>query len=437
MSTRRSAIATTGLMLFALFFGAGNLIFPPVIGAQSGENFGLAIVGFLLTGVLLPLAGVIAVATSGQGVSGLAGRLGKGFGLAFPTVVYLAIGPLYAIPRVATVSYELATRPLLAAFGRIDPWWGLPAHTTVFFVLSVALAFNPSRIAERVGRWLTPALLTLIVLLCVLVFAGQQPVHRSATPDFAAHPLAAGITRGYFTMDALASIVFGIVVIDALRSHQITLRRPLLRATTTAGLLAASLLGLVYTGLALVGTRVPGEAADGAELLRTAAEMALGSAGIAVFAAMVLLACLTTSIGLLNACSSYAVTLTSKFAWRSWLLAAAGVSLLLANLGLKTILFIVSPLTMVLYPMAIALIVVTLLDVVIPGHLRATYLGAVGVAGILGVVLAVQELGLSAPAQFLTWLPLWSSGMGWLLPALVGLVLGLIVDSFSGASNLG
>ncbi len=432
MNTPQTRVITTGLMLFALFFGAGNLIFPPVIGAQSGPSLLAAVTGFLLTGVLLPAAGVVAVASSGQGITGLAHRLGVGFGIGFPTAVYLAIGPCYAIPRVATVSYELATRPLLAAAGVVDPRWGLVVHSLVFFAVSVALAFNPSRIADRVGRWLTPALLALILLLCALVFIGQQPVHRDASDAFAAHAFAAGITRGYFTMDALASIVFGIVVIDALRGQVASGSRPLLRAAMAAGLLAAALLGLVYAGLAVVGTRVPGDPADGAGLLLTAARRSLGGAGLTVFAAIVLLACLTTAIGLLNACASYAVSLVPRPSWQGWLLVGAGISLLLANLGLEMILFIVGPLTMLLYPMAIALIVVTLLNVMVPGHLRATYFGAVGVAGLLGAVAAAAELGFATLSSWLAWLPSWDSGMGWLLPAMLGLVIGLAIDAISG-----
>lgn len=135
---------------------------------------------------------------------------------------------------------------------------------------------------------------------------------------------------------------------------------------------------------------------------------------------------------MIKTCASYAVSLVPRPSWQGWLLVGAGISLLLANLGLEMILFIVGPLTMLLYPMAIALIVVTLLNVMVPGHLRATYFGAVGVAGLLGAVAAAAELGFATLSSWLAWLPSWDSGMGWLLPAMLGLVIGLAIDAVSG-----
>ena len=143
----------------ALFFGAGNLIFPPVLGASAGDRFPAVMAGFLITGVLLPLVAVIAVSTSGEGILGLARRVGGRFGAVAPAAVYLSIGPLYAIPRVVTVAYELATRPVLELLGAAPDWWTLPVHAAGFLVVSVLIALRPSRLADRVGRWLTPALL--------------------------------------------------------------------------------------------------------------------------------------------------------------------------------------------------------------------------------------------------------------------------------------
>ena len=158
-STRSAvgAVLPTGLMLFALFFGAGNLIFPPLLGAASGRSFIPVMVGFLATGVLMPLITVVAVSTSGEGILGLARRVGPRFGTVMPLAVYLAIGPLYAIARVTTVAYELATRPVLELLGIQDSRLALLVHVTVFMGVSFSIARSPSRLADRVGRWLTPA----------------------------------------------------------------------------------------------------------------------------------------------------------------------------------------------------------------------------------------------------------------------------------------
>ena len=250
---RPGTTLVTGLMLFALFFGAGNLIFPPVLGASAGDRLPAVMAGFLITGVLLPLVAVIAVSTSGEGILGLARRVGGRFGAVAPAAVYLSIGPLYAIPRVVTVAYELATRPVLELLGAAPDWWTLPVHAAGFLVVSVLIALRPSRLADRVGRWLTPALLVLIAVLCVATIAGDDVVERAASGPYAAAPFSTGLTQGYLTMDVLAATVFGIVVIQTLRSRGIGSTGRVVRATAAAGGIAATLLAAVYIGLAMIG----------------------------------------------------------------------------------------------------------------------------------------------------------------------------------------
>ncbi|QQM68015.1 branched-chain amino acid transport system II carrier protein [Actinomyces weissii] len=426
-----ASVATTGLMLFALFFGAGNLIFPPVLGASAGQNLPVVMAGFLLTGVLLPLVSLIAVSTSGEGVLGLANRVGKRFGAVMPAVVYLAIGPLYAIPRVATVSYELATKPVLALLGYaaeehvltvfgylvVDP--ALALHAAVFFAMTLFLAITPSRLADRVGRYLTPLLLLLIAVLCVAVLLHEPVVERGAEPGFDVSPFATGLTRGYFTMDVLGAIVFGLVVISAVREQGFTGTRQVVRATSGAAAISALLLGLVYLGLALVGARVAGDPGNGTKLLSTAAQTSLGVWGTLVFAGIVLLACVTTAVGLLAAWAGYATSVLRLISFERHVVLGALVSFLLANLGLELILRIVSPVTLLLYPAAIALVVVTILDGVAPGHLRLTYVGATATASLLGVVSALADVGVTAPSSLLARTGLWNDATGWILPTLL------------------
>ena len=346
---RPGTTVVTGLMLFALFFGAGNLIFPPVLGASAGDRLPAVMAGFLITGVLLPLVAVIAVSTSGEGILGLARRVGGRFGAVAPAAVYLSIGPLYAIPRVVTVAYELATRPVLELLGAAPDWWTLPVHAAGFLVVSVLIALRPSRLADRVGRWLTPALLVLIAVLCVATIAGDDVVERAASGPYAAAPFSTGLTQGYLTMDVLAATVFGIVVIQTLRSRGIGSTGRVVRATAVAGGIAATLLAAVYIGLAMIGARTDGAADDGTALLRSAASSALGPAGVVVFAAIVILACLTTSVGLLSAWAGYAYAIVPRTTFSRHLVAGAACSLVLSNLGLAVIIRIVSPLTLLLY----------------------------------------------------------------------------------------
>lgn len=429
---RPGTTLVTGLMLFALFFGAGNLIFPPVLGASAGDRLPAVMAGFLITGVLLPLVAVIAVSTSGEGILGLARRVGGRFGAVAPAAVYLSIGPLYAIPRVVTVAYELATRPVLELLGAAPDWWTLPVHAAGFLVVSVLIALRPSRLADRVGRWLTPALLVLIAVLCVATIAGDDVVERAASGPYAAAPFSTGLTQGYLTMDVLAATVFGIVVIQTLRSRGIGSTGRVVRATAAAGGIAATLLAAVYIGLAMIGTRTGGAADDGTALLRSAASSALGPAGVIVFAAIVILACLTTSVGLLSAWAGYAYATLPRTTFSRHLIAGAGCALILSNLGLAVIIKIVAPLTLLLYPITITLVAATILDVVAPGRLRTAYTWPVAVAGVLGLVSALAEAGWDAPSALLARSGAWNGSTGWIAPTLLALVLGAALDVRAG-----
>ena len=418
---RVGTTVVTGLMLFALFFGAGNLIFPPVLGASAGIELSAVMAGFLMTGVLLPLVAVIAVSTSGEGILGLARRAGRRFGAVAPAAVYLSIGPLYAIPRVVTVAYE----PVLELAGADPGRWALLAHVAGFLAVSVLIALRPSRMADRIGRWLTPALLALITVLCVATMMRADVIDRAATGPYAASPFSTGLTQGYLTMDVLAATVFGIVVIQTLRSRGIDSTGGIVRGTAGAGVIAAACLAAVYVGLAMIGARTDGTADDGTALLRTAASNALGSAGIIVFAAIVTLACLTTSIGLLSAWAGYAYATLPRVSFRRHLVIGAGCAFVLSNLGLAVIITIVSPLTLLLVAAAI-------IDVVAPGRLRTAYIWPVAVASALGLVSALSKAGWRSPSALLARTGVWNDSTGWIMPTLLALAIGVAADMLAG-----
>ena len=431
-----TSIVTTGLMLFALFFGAGNLIFPPLLGAASGDSLPMVMIGFLVTGVLLPLATIVAVSTSGEGILGLARRVGPRFGAVMPLAVYLSIGPFYAVPRVTTVAYDLATLPVLEMMGIHNSRWAQAAHVAAFLGVSILIALRPSRLADSIGRWLTPALLLLLAVLCGATILTAPGLDRPAIDPYASAPMTTGLTQGYLTMDVLSASVFGIVVISSLRERGFTTPGRLVRGTTIAGAIAAVLLGAVYVGLALIGTRSPGditsETTEGTELLRAAASLTLGRGGVIVFAGIVVLACLTTAVGLLASWAGYAYTAWPAVSFNRQLAAGTLVSFVLANLGLKAILKITAPLLFLLYPLAICLVVVTLVDALAPGRLRAAYLWSVSVAGVLGLVSALTEAGWTMPSDLLSRTGLWDNSTGWIVPALFALGIGLVLDVRAG-----
>ena len=431
-----TSIVTTGLMLFALFFGAGNLIFPPLLGAASGGSLPMVMIGFLVTGVLLPLATIVAVSTSGEGILGLARRVGPRFGAVMPLAVYLSIGPFYAVPRVTTVAYELATLPVLELMGIHNSSWAQAMHVAAFLGVSILIALRPSRLADSIGRWLTPALLLLLAVLCGATILTAPGLDRPAIDPYASAPMTTGLTQGYLTMDVLSASVFGIVVISSLRERGFATPGRLVRGTTIAGAIAAVLLGAVYVGLALIGTRSPGditsETTEGTELLRAAASLTLGRGGVIVFAGIVVLACLTTAVGLLASWAGYAYTAWPAVSFNRQLAAGTLVSFVLANLGLKAILKITAPLLFLRYPLAICLVVVTLVDALAPGRLRAAYLWSVSVAGVLGLVSALTEAGWTMPSDLLSRTGLWDNSTGWIVPALLALGIGLVLDVRAG-----
>ena len=303
--------------------------------------------------------------------------------------------------------------------------------------VSFSIARSPSRLADRVGRWLTPALLALLALLCGAAILMSPGVEREAIGSYASHPLTNGLTQGYLTMDVLAATVFGIVVITSLRERGLTSPRALVRGTILSGGIAAALLGLVYIGLAVLGTRTRGQITadtkDGTELLRNAASSTLGTSGVVIFAAIVILACLTTAVGLLASWAGYAYTAWPAVSFNRQLAACAIVSFTLANLGLSAILKIAGPLLFLLYPFAIALVAVTLVDALVPGRLRAAYQWCVSTAGIFGSVAAITAAGWEGPSKLLARTGLWNDSTGWIPPALVALGIGMLLDILSGA----
>jgi len=241
-----------GLMLFALFLGAGNIIFPPLLGQLSGEALVVSVIGFLITGVGLPLLAVIAIAKSGGDLESLASRVHPLFGLSFTIVVYLVIGPLFAIPRTATVSYEIGVIPFLSESIASDRW-SLVLFSLLFFTITILFALNPTKLVDRIGRILTPLLIIVIGLLAIkslITPMGKIGVARDAYKD---SPFFESFLQGYLTMDVLAALVFGIVVIQALHDKGITDSKVLVRSTIFSGLIAAIGLSLVYIVLSYIG----------------------------------------------------------------------------------------------------------------------------------------------------------------------------------------
>lgn len=415
----KRALFAIALMLFSMFFGAGNLIFPPMLGANAGDNFVPAVTGFLISGVALPVLAIIAIALSGQDIRALAARAGTVFTIVFSIAIYLSIGTFFGIPRTGAVSFSTAVSP-------ITGWESTLASVgfnLVFFAVATWLALNPSGLVDRLGKVLTPALLALLVVLIVLSLFQLHNPGAAPAEEYAASPFPAGLMEGYFTMDSLAALAFGILVISAIKEQKIANPLP---GTTMAALGAGALLGTIYLGLAIMGSRIPeGQSyKDGATLLSHASLQVLGFPGQVVLGGVVLLACLTTAVGLLAATSEFFNYLVPKISYRAWLMTFAVVSFGIASGGLETVISIATPIIVFIYPVAMTVIIGAVVKPILP-----LYWGfAIPAWGVFlwSVVDKIVTLQSGAPIE----LPLVNADFTWLAPAIVGLAVGASIDFF-------
>jgi len=430
----RNEIIAIGLMLFALFFGAGNLIFPPALGQASGTNLWPSIIGFLLTGVGLPLLGVLAIGVSGHDdVQSLANKINPTFSLIFTVALYLSIGPFFAIPRTGTVSYEIGIAPFLPEMnGGFNV--GLLIYTIIYFAIVGYLSLNPSKIVDRVGKVMTPIL--LICLLIVLIATVINPLDKPLAPigDYVDNAFFKGFQEGYLTMDTLASFVFGIIVINAIKENGITSKGGIAKATIKAGLIAAGALGVIYLGLAYLGATTnyaAGQANNGGALLTYAANVHFSVWGNIILGFAILFACLTTSIGLITSCASYFSKMFPRYSYKTLAIVFTVFSAAVANIGLSLLITISVPVLVAIYPLAIVLIFLTFSDPLFKGRV-SVYRWSMLFTGIFSVIDGIKAAGLQLEGlySFLSqYLPLFDAGMGWVVPALVGVVIGFIFPS--------
>ena len=425
---RGKQLILVGFTLFSMFFGAGNLIFPPFLGAQAGVDTWPAMVGFALSAIGFPILGVVAVARSG-GLEHLAGRVHPRFAQVFTFLIYLAIGPCLAIPRTASTSFEMAAVPFLgegAPVGVIQL-----AYSAAFFAVAFLVALRPEKLTDRLGRVLCPCLLALIVI----VFAGCliRPVgyYGAAQGGYAALPAVQGFLDGYQTMDTIAALNFGLVIALNIRAKGVEQEEAVVGGTVRAGWIAGAVLLAVYAMLAHVGAMAGGVfpgATNGTQVLTQMVPALFGQWGAVILAAIFLIACLNTCVGLISCCSAYFHQICPRFSYRVWAAFFALVSMVISNAGLNQIIALSTPVLGVLYPVAIVLIVLSLLHRWL-GRFGRVYPVTVGVTGVFSVLFALDGLGIKVPG--LSALPMAGVGLGWLIPACIGVLAGVLFSAFA------
>ena len=436
MKLSRRNMQTVSFMLFSLFFGAGNLIFPPFLGQNAGASTPAAMIGFLVTAVILPVLGVIVVARF-DGLDKLAGHVGKRFSLVFTLLIYLSIGPGLGIPRAASVPFEMAVAPYLPESANVRLF--LLVYSLVFFLAALWLCLNPGKLVKRIGNFLTPSLLLLLLFLFVsFLFRGERAF---AAPQraYASAPLLRGFAEGYQTMDTIAALNFGLVIATTLTNFGLSEKRDQLRHTVRAGLLAGGILALVYLALGYMGMCSSGVypvQENGAWTLRCIVYQLFGAPGAVLLAAIFTLACLTTCVGLINSISQYFSTLFRFFGYRQWVYCITAGAFLICNLGLTTILKISIPILNAIYPVAILLILLGLSHGLWKGN-ALVYPLAAGATGCVSLVYALYEAGvpLGAVGNLFEHLPLFDQGFGWLWAALLAIPVSLIGNAMQKQKN--
>lgn len=406
---------SVALMLFAMFFGAGNFIFPPMLGQSAGKNLYEAILFFGLTAVALPILGIAAVAKIGS-LEGITKRVSFKFSIIFTFVIYIVIGPLFGIPRAATTPFEVVLAPFISK--DYHSIW-LLVYTFVYFLINYIICVNPSKLVDAIGGILTPIMLILILVL--FAWAIIFPMGDLALPkgDYINYPATSGFLEGYQTMDALASLVFAGVVVKSMKSLGIKDNRLLVSSTIKAGVLSGALLMCVYLMLSYIGAtsvNIFDNVKNGAELLSLITNHLFGKAGNFVLGAIFLLACFTTTVGLLTSIAEFFSDFSKKFSYKQWLIIWSVISFLIANIGLEMIIKSSIPILKIIYPVAIVIILLALVSNFIESS-KLIYRSCIYLTLIISLFSTLDGYGLKF--GFLRFLPFYEIGLGWVTPLVV------------------
>ena len=422
-SLRTRDIVALGFMTFALFIGAGNIIFPPIVAQQAGEHVWLAAFGFLITAVGLPVITIVALSRVEGSIQILSSPLGKAASILLTVICYLAVGPLFATPRTATVSYEIG---FSSYFGNDAS--SLMIYSVIYFAVVTLVSLYPNKILDTVGYFLSPLKIIALVILgvaAVVIPASNPP---AAIGNYVNSPVTEGIVNGYLTMDTLGALVFGIVIVRAITSRGVTDQKLITKYAVNAAIISGIGLTLVYLSLFKLGLgshEIAPNAANGAIILHAYVQHAFGDMGAYFLASMIFIACMVTAIGLTCACAEYFSTLT-KIPYKVFVFILVGFSLLISNLGLTKLIAVSVPVLSAIYPPAIAVILLSFCSqwfkqpsrVIAPTTL---------VAFIFGIIDGIKVAGFELPT-LLQNLPLSEQNLAWFIPSMIVLIIAAIVD---------
>ena len=414
-------IIVVGFALFSMFFGAGNVIFPPYLGMESGPQWLLGFSAYFIADIGLALLGVFALLRVGSSEA-VTLRLGKIPAELLMCAIILCIGPMVAIPRTSATTFEMAIAPNIPGVSPV-------LFSVLFFALILALCIKESAVVDIVGKVLTPLL--LVGLFAIIIKGIVTPLGEIAALPQIANAAVTGIKAGYQTMDALAALPFGIIVLQSVTAKGYDSGRKQFRVVGGAAVLAGVLLLCVYMGLAYLGATVSAQYTSDigrAQLIMALVEALMGKVGVILFGVVVGLACVTTAIALTSSAAAYFAELCrGKVSYKVFVIAICVFSAVVSNLGLDRIVAVAAPVLDVIYPPTLVLIFISLLAPRLPDRVsRGAAIGAL----LTSVLCALNANGIHIP--FLANLPLYDLGLSWLLPAVI---FGLAASLLSGRSQ--
>lgn len=400
-----------GFALFSMFFGAGNLIFPGFLGNSLGSDFLLGSVGFIVTGVGLPLLAIVACSKGDGTFESIGNKIDRKFILIFTTVLFLAIGPFMAVPRTAATTFELSVNPFLPSIPAI-------VIITIYFAINLFFVLKKSSIVDTIGKFLTPALL---ILLTVLIVKGIVSPIGEIIDTNASSVLSSSLIEGYQTMDALGALLFASIITTSLKDKGYK-GKEMPKMILKSSLVAAIGLAFIYGGLIYIGAQTSGlvsQEIGKTGLLLLISESVLGKVGPAIIGLAMGLACLSTSIGLVSVGASFFEKISNgKLSYKLNAIVITIISLGVATLGVDKIVALSGPVLNLLYPVSITIIVTTLMSRYLK-NMKAVRLG-IYTSLIFSLLLLIPGLNLS-------FLPLANFGFGWVLPTILAIVIGLFI----------
>ncbi|MET4878516.1 branched-chain amino acid transport system II carrier protein [Morganella morganii] len=422
-----------GMMVFALFLGAGNIIFPPMAGYHSGTDWFSASLGFIVTGVVLPFLTLITVAVKGRGER-LSVDLPRWVSVTFWVALYLILGSTFAMPRVTNTAYELGFLPL----GFVEK--STASHLIFAFVFNFVSMFfmlKQGTMISAIGKFMTPALLFLLIAVGIAVVRTplspiNEPINQYV--DFA---FFSGIVDGYQTMDVLSAMAFGGIVARALASRGITSPQDVVVITIKAGLIAVGLLAALYICLFYLGATsdaVSQTATNGGQIFSRYVDALYGALGTWLMCGIVLLASMTTFVGVTSACADFFATFNPRLDYRFWVVVSTLLTTIVSTFGLDTLLRVTIPVLLLIYPTTVALVFLQFARRKMRNP-RFTYGFTVAVLVVMSAFDTLNNIGLLSEnvLAVLHRMPLFKEGIGWLLPGVIAFIISFVAGNMKPA----